>query len=155
MLAEELRKVIENSLPMEVGKALKERLEQAEKDSIDAKRLRVEATDLEKRFDERTNQLSDVLKEAGDQKASRADIVSRQNLLAVREATIQLKEKHADEKVGIMRGVVKDVFSNNRFKYVKTGEVVSVTQPGKDQYGGSMYPDVTREPVMETVEGEA
>ena len=70
------------------------------------------------------------------------------------EEKLALKEKHAQAMVEIMRGVVRDVFSNNKFKYsVRDTQVVAV--PGHAPQSGCDYaPYVHKEDVDRTVEGE-
>lgn len=79
-----------------------------------------------------------------------------------REQVIDIKEQHAKERVAEMRDVVRDVFSNNRYKYKETATVpVPIAgTPGTpgDGYGGCQQPSshgfVSQETSEKTVEGE-
>lgn len=52
--------------------------------------------------------------------AQREDAVkSSMQALSHREDLLKLREAHADEKVSLIRGVVTDVFANNRLKYTR------------------------------------
>jgi TolA-binding protein len=60
--------------------------------------------------------------------------------LKLREAVLQVREDHAKNRVNEMREVVRDVFSNNRFKYTRTtyGDIVV---PGQDEIPNGPGPD--------------
>ena len=47
----------------------------------------------------------------------------RENALELRENVVGYLKEHAADKVEMMRGVVGDVFSNNRFKYTVRDQV--------------------------------
>lgn len=83
--------------------------------------------------------------------------------LQLREAVINLREAHANDKVAGLHGVVMAVFSNNRYKYERTTTapvVVPGTPASPDNqhgYGGmpATLPHIEDRTTTETGEGES
>ena len=177
-MSEELNKEIKDSidanLPAMVGEQLKARLVEA---GLDVKRLSA----LKKEFEDykrehtalvtRENRVKDDLVRVDARQvelnAKATELDKRERALAIKEATIELREFHATEKVGLLRGVVGDVFANNRFKYERATEkhLVVPGQEGQSQIMDSngmvmQYaqphtdPHVARVDDVERVEGE-
>ena len=160
-------------LPEAVGNALRERLRQADDERAQLKKAREKINELEQDVVKSCKALSELRERESSikQREQRLEteeksVTAREHAVKLREQLIDLREGHADEKVGLIRGIVKDVFSNNRFKYERTrnGEVVV---PGQDhipphntqdgawhqgQYGQAPHVAPTTE--TETVEGE-
>ncbi len=145
MLTNELNELIQRNLPELVGKELKQRLEQAEKDARDVATLRAAV-----QHHENLSQLRRSLEERETKaKARELALATSEQAYAVKAAVLELREKHATERVAEMRGVVGDVFRNNVLKYRQTG-VENVPVPGSGQACGY----VDQKPINKIVESE-
>ena len=113
---DDIKAAIDKNLSMEVGKALKERLELVE---ILEGRLRASAKLAEERtqlIETQTAQLAragDLVEKAKALQLKDAEVTAK----LLRADLIALKEEHAKERVAEMRGLVLAVFANNQFKY--------------------------------------
>jgi len=144
MLKEDINKAINENLPAMVGNELKEVLTRAEKDAV---RLTLLESDL--------RIANQKLKEAEVLKLFKADLdaigqkqVMKGIELDKREAVLTVREEFAKIRVDEIRGVVKDVFANSRYKYYESGSIPISNGPG--QYGTTSAPfnkttDVTTE----------
>lgn len=130
---EEIQKAIAKSLPAEVSTVLQERLRTCDRLETEIPRLNVRIADLETKT-ARAGNLDMREKAIAENEKQIADILSK---LLVREALIGIRESNANERIAEMRGVVKDVFSNNRYKYRETGLVPAGVAQGSGQYSSS------------------
>ena len=85
--------------------------------------LREEKMEVAKRFSEIDERERNATSREAENEARFQGLNTREIDLELREAVIYLKEMHAADKVEMMRGVVGDVFSNNRFKYTVRDQV--------------------------------
>jgi len=139
-LQEKIREAIDTSLPTEVGTALKQRLEQADRDAEAV----VEMTEgIRKKNDIMQSQEHMIAELKANEKIA-AELDAREREITLREKLIELKEQHANARVADMRSLVEAVFANNRFKYSMTGQV-----PVADG-NGCVY----SQPTTRDVEGE-
>lgn len=152
-----LTKALQEQLPAAVGGELQKLLEKAASDREELERLRANETRTSKLHQEAMcwrdeSHRFDARKQSLDMREN--ELVERDLKLSIREATIELRESHAAERVCEMRSVVSDVFST-RYKFIRNTED-TVVLPGTDggQYSSStpsMTQGVERK---ETVEGE-
>ncbi len=135
-LNEEIQEAIRKDLPARVGEELRSQLNAGVES---AKRV----VDLTAQLD-RTNAINRELSAANSQwkqtsdqvELKRVELVAREDALKKREDKIAVLEQEValrKEFNGTLRDVVRDVFSNNRFKY---RESYPVTVPGSGNCSG-------------------
>lgn len=149
-IGDDIKLAIDKNLSAEVGAALRQRLKQAEDNESALTKAEAELVVL-RRIDKTQRQLD---REQVEFTTRRIAVEKQAADLIHREAMLALREEHAKERVGEMRQVVRDVFSNNRYKYRESGSVpVGVAQAaGPSAYQGSAM--AMTAPVDRTVEGE-
>ena len=116
MLSEAIQEAVKKNLSGDVGVAL-----QAELKELELLRARI------KDYEDGAARIKKELDELRSNKAKVADILNREVELTrkeqkvdTREKILEIKEGHAKESVGMMRDVVRDIFSNSKFKYQET-----------------------------------
>lgn len=112
-ISTDLREAVAKHLPKLVGDAVVERLQQAD---CDAAALKV----AEKKVAELggyKNRVEGVERRESSVADREAQVASKERVLHLREELVKLREQHSKERVDELRGVVKDVFANSRFKY--------------------------------------
>ena len=139
-LTNDIHDQIKKNLPGLVGDELVKRLQQADKDAIDLDTARRKLVEMD-RYRHDAESMRVQLKGYDERVAT---VVKREADATLREKLIEMREKHADEKVALMRGVVTDVFANNRFKYNETGYVPVVTPPSQYSAGGMTSGSISR-----------
>lgn len=125
-LSEELQYAIEKNLPGLVGTELKKVLSRAAEDAesipimqrtIDSQQRQITLLqDWERRGEEVTKR---------EQETTRREIAA-----ATKEALLGVQDTYMKERLADMRGIVKEVFSNNRFKYMESGSQHVVVPQG-------------------------
>ena len=73
---------------------------------------------------EANRQIDDFARRDADLAAAEAGVEERNRTLELAQAVAAERMRAAEQQVDLMRGVVSDVFSNNRFKYERTAPVV-------------------------------
>lgn len=115
-LTSELMEAVDKNLPQMVGDQLKARLVKADADAKEASKVPGLEAELSKAKDTiRANEQKVAAVTGREEKATQRELV-----VDLREKLMELKEKHAQERVQEMRGVVDSVFANSRFKYQET-----------------------------------
>jgi len=132
-ITQDLKEQIAKHLPGMVGDQLKQRLIQADEDARTVVMLRDAVIQRDK-----------AMSEANELKAFEQTVMARETAVAkseqdlkLREALIQLREKHADERVKELRCVVADVFANSRMKYVESYSHNGYSPAGSTNHSGS------------------
>jgi len=139
MLKEDISKAINENLPAMIGNELKEVLVKAEEDS---KRVLMLESDL--RIAQQKWKEAEVLKLfKADLDAIGQKQVMKGIELDKREAVLLVREEFAKVRVEEIRGVVRDVFSNSKFKYYETGSVPVSNGPGQYGYTSAGYNKTT------------
>jgi beta-glucosidase-like glycosyl hydrolase len=115
-LDKDVQEAINKNLSKEVGTILQERLQKADQLELENAELK---RNLEAAIATR-NKLQELNQTAEALDKRRLLLNEKEAAIAMREAVVNLREKHADEKVSLMRGVVQDVFANSRLKYSET-----------------------------------
>lgn len=118
-LEDEIRIAIDKNLSAEIGTRLLTRLQRAEDDSnaLDGFRAKLQ------RAQDHITELEAKLARHKEIDERMATLVKREdevNQKLMRAEIYELRVKCSEEKVGLMRDVVKDVFANHRFKYMVT-----------------------------------
>lgn len=151
-MKQEIQDIIRKNLPAEVGDVLRQELSELARLREETSKLAEEGKSWRNDACAAKNALEAATKRLGNIEKREADAAAKDVTLTLREELVKLREAHAKERVDEMRGVVKDVFSNNRLKYS-----VPVAVPGtngiKDHNGyvaGGAFPHVEQH----TVEGE-
>jgi TolA-binding protein len=128
----DIKTAIEKNLSAEVGAVLKTRLTKADVDADAVTELNKQVVKLQNQVDNLQKQVKK--QEAIEQRIQQAEIAEK----ALRERQtdskiVELKMKHAEERVFDMKSIVMAVFQNNQFKYtnVENGSLPA----GCDQYG--------------------
>lgn len=169
-LQEEIQAAITTNLPAQVGDALKTqlaRLEVLEKQTRE--QTKQAATNLAS-IESLSDSQGKVQARINHLETQEEGVLQREKAIAARETECALhlelnvlRQKHADERVAELRGVVLGVFRNNQFKYTtgRTGPVVLPSTPGvagSNEYSSTqvhpMGPSVEQHPSSESVEGE-
>lgn len=180
-LLEKIQAAAADHLPSATAGALKKRLEEADVERAGLRRANEQLIEKNKQIERLAQDLKDAADNL-DAAAQRlrdvearevavaekeANLLEREIELRVKEGLIGLREVHASQRCDEMREVVRDVFSNNKFKYERTlKDFIAV--PGSngkvaitDQYGNTVqYAEPGREPQInqvdkhETVKGE-
>ncbi len=127
ILPYEIEKAIQESIPALAAEQLRKFITVAQANETELVRLRelkLESEESAKRFLQAEQKLADVQK--------REFVVGEREAKAtLREAVLELREAHAKERVAELRGVLTDVFSNNRMKYTQTEHLpVSINNGG-------------------------
>jgi hypothetical protein len=126
-LETDISDALTRNLPQSVGAVLRDRLAEADKNEAALKSANGSLKKLEER-------LADLLR----REKFDYELIERANklgaaeaALALREATIKLREECAQLRVSDMKELTLAVFANNRFKYSSTGyESVPVMNAG-------------------------
>jgi hypothetical protein len=156
-LMEQMDALVRDHLPEKVGHVLREELERLKKVEEENSRLKRDLEDSRKE----TGRLAalGVRAEAVDKKKEEVDKSSEelqklQVILEKKEAVLDAVTMERNCRVADMKELVAAVFSNNRFKYTRTGSQDIFVPPHTDSYGcyqsGQTYPSDSQE----TVEGE-
>lgn len=135
--------VMENHLPALQMEWLRDRLEKTDDFESEVKNLEKTVKRLNKQLESNVEEIArlqssvdtdDALAKRGEDMVQRErDNVFEYNRLLQEEALLKLREEHAQASIDMMRGVVTDVFSNNRFKYQRTDQI-TVDEGSTTQY---------------------
>jgi len=129
MLKEDISKAINENLPAMIGNELKGVLVKAEEDS---KRVLMLESDL-RIYQQKYKELEVLKLLKADLDVIGSKLMARDIELRIKEESVKLREEFTKVRVEEIRGVVKDVFSNSRYKYYETGSIPVSNGPG--QYG--------------------
>ena len=122
-LTSEIQDIINKSLPAQVGEVLKQRLIAA--DQIEA-RLRdamgsIESLKAENaRLSAKNLEAQDILKREAELRGGEAKLRADQTKLALDQAVLAVRVEMTSEMRNQNLEVVKAVFQNNQFKYIRT-----------------------------------
>jgi hypothetical protein len=136
---------IEKNLSAEIGTALKERLAKADQDAIELRQAKADVQQMKEESYKQKDRADRLARDHDAMMKRCGDLDGREKALAIREATIELREGCASARIADMKYIVEAVFANNRFKYSMTGYMPA----GCDQYGNAQTASVHRD-----VEGE-
>jgi chromosome segregation ATPase len=134
-----MQAAIAENLPQAVGEELRKRLEQAVKDQEEVERLKdvvEKGSDKNDKLYNENRQLANDLETAHNAikryEEREATLAEAERQMAIDQAVLEANKAHVDARVGEMRDVVRDVFSNNRYKYDRSvcRSVVVPPMPG-------------------------
>ena len=137
ILMSDVRKVIEENLPGQVGNVLKERLDQAETDAENLEALKNRVKTMQDQIDALTKK-ADILKKL---KLKKEELDEKEASLNLLQQVLEEKKKYMEERIADMKDIVKTVFQNNRFKYDVTKDIVTPLRSGDyaDQRTGTEH----------------
>lgn len=116
MLLKDIQEAVKKNLSGEVGNALQAELKDLELLKSRAK----EFNEYTARIDKENQRLKEGEAKARTIINREEAVLNREREAMIRERLLELKEGHTKESVDMMRGVVKDVFSNRKLKYQET-----------------------------------
>lgn len=123
----DIKSAIDQHLPGMVGEELRKRLEKAKMDEAELEKVQQDYRSYKENhrtLDIREHELDDkaakLAKIEQEQEEKGKELTQREVAVTSREGLIAMRETHAREIADSMRGVVRDVFCNNRFKYERT-----------------------------------
>lgn len=130
VLLAEIQEAVRKSLPAHLSEELRSLLTKAERDAKAVELLNSAALADKKAIDFLSAENNSLRLAASAVQLRETSAIARESALKVREdkiAVLELEVKLRTEFNGTLREVVRDVFSNNRFKY---DESVPVAVPG-------------------------
>jgi len=146
-MLEDLKKVISENLPEQVGKALKARLQEADEDKKNLESTRIQLKTLTINHEVLLNK-----NRAYEELNTREKELNNLGMeLTIRERVIVISEKHAEEKVNLIQGLVKSVFENRQITRVQYMDATLNGMP-PDRNGVTPYPSVSG--TVETTQDE-
>lgn len=141
-MEEKFKKIIEESLPAQVGTVLKTRLEQAERDAIEVKRL----AEVSGEKDIKIKQLEEEIRKYMKFDERNSNLDTREKTLDEQEKelkikTLEYKLESEQDKTKFAKEVALGLVRNSEYRRTLYDNVSS---PGKDQYGNTVYSNVTQ-----------
>jgi hypothetical protein len=116
---DKIQAAIAENLPSAIGDVLRKRLEEAAHADQQLKASREEVASLRARVEELTKRVADE----GKLETLRLSIDGREAAVSAREREadlLKLRVELGKERLDDMKGLVRAVFENNRFKYYRT-----------------------------------
>ena len=147
----DIKAVIEKSLPSAVGDVLKARLVKADEDAKQLERVQAHNQTLSKRVSDLEAVIKSDEEREGRIKNLQAAIQQAKDTTHDK-AIVELIEKHANEKVDLVKSIVNTVFSNARLKstVMENSQIVNMIPGTNGSCGYTTTTPTTSTKVTET-----
>ena len=151
MIEKDILDAIDKSLPNMVGDTLKKRLEQADFESANLKKVQEKVNGLEAeltRYKTLDSKFVDLEKRDRATSSKESELNNRETILKLNEEFFKIKNDLISGRLQDNKEIVMAVFANNKIKYSEFGSSPMLIQPSQN----GMYPNIQQQPFSKTNE---